>query len=179
MPSVELGKKDITLPDVVVNNKDKDNVEHNVTKIVLSKGSISKTLTNNTFKFNMTKEFFGLDSYTAEMLGDWYVEYTIVDAYGNEKQIKVTIDGVKDNTKPEVFMAYDYDLDSNGMPVDASKIDTTMVASVPKKPKSVFKKPLKHPTMAEISKIAKTTISSHAINSASLNFVKSFAGKAK
>ena len=126
MPSVELGKKDITLPDVVVNNKDKDNVEHNVTKIVLSKGSISKTLTNNTFKFNMTKEFFGLDSYTAEMLGDWYVEYTIVDAYGNEKQIKVTIDGVKDNTKPEVFMAYDYDLDSNGVPVDASKIDTTV-----------------------------------------------------
>lgn len=127
MPTVELGKKDIKLPDVVVNSKDKDNVEHNVTSIVISKGSISKTLKNNTFKFDMTKEFFGLESYTADMLGDWYVEYTVEDAYGNTKQIKVTIDGVKDSTKPVVYMTYDYEVDeTTKLPVDVDKIDTSV-----------------------------------------------------
>mgnify|MGYP002520997493 FL=1 len=118
MPNVELGQKDITLPDVVVNNAEKDDVEHNVKSIVISNkdGSITRTLTNNDFKFSMTKEFFDQTSYTTAMLGDWYVEYTIEDAYKNTKSIKVTIDGVKDNTKPEVFMAYDYELDENGNP---------------------------------------------------------------
>lgn len=127
MPNVELGQKEIKLPDVVVNNKTKDNIEHNVKSIVISKGSISKTLTNNTFTFDMTKEFFGLSSYTTDMLGDWYVEYTVEDAYGNTKTIKVTIDGVKDNTNPEVFMAYDYEVDADTkLPVDEDKIDTTV-----------------------------------------------------
>ncbi len=129
MPSVELGQKDIKLPDVVVNSKTKDNIEHNVKSIVISKGNLSTTLSNNTFKFDMTKTTFNLASYTTDMLGDWYVEYTIEDAYGNTKTIKVTIDGVKDNTNPEVFMAYNYEVDAETkLPVDEDKIDTTVAS---------------------------------------------------
>ena len=131
MPNVELGQKDVKLPDVVVNNKTKDNIEHNVTKIVISKGNnISEELKNNNFKFDMTKEFFDLNSYTKEMLGDWYVEYTVEDAYGNTKTITVTIDGVKDTANPEVFMAYDYEVDpSTNLPVDEDKIDTSVATA--------------------------------------------------
>lgn len=131
MPSVELGQKEVKLPDVVVSNKTADNVEHNVVSIEISKGNISKKLTNNTFTFDMTKEFFDQASYTTAMLGDWSVRYTIQDAYGNEKSITMQLENVKDSTNPEVFMAYDYEVDATtGLPVNADKIDTTVATEL-------------------------------------------------
>lgn len=128
LPTVELGQKEITLPDVVVNSKDADNVEHNVKSITISKGEISKTLKNNTFTFDMTKDSFGQTSYTNDMIGDWDVEYLVEDAYGNTKSIKVVLGGVKDNTKPEVFMAYDYELDDDGNP--KTEVDTSVATEL-------------------------------------------------
>ncbi len=128
--SVELGQKNITLPEVTVNSKNKSKIQHNIKSIVISKGNISKELNNNNRTFDMTKEFFNQDNYSSAMLGDWDVKYTIVDAYGNEKSIKVKLDNVKDSTNPEVFMAYDYNTeDANAMKAlneNASKISSTI-----------------------------------------------------
>ncbi len=130
MPSVELGQKEVKLPDVTVSNKTTDDVEHNVVSIEISKGSISKKLTNNTFTFDMTREFFEQSKYD-NMFGAWSVKYTIQDAYGNEKSITMQLENVVDNTNPDVFMAYDYDIDTTtGLPVNADKIDTTVVTEL-------------------------------------------------
>lgn len=113
MPSVELGDKGVTLPNLTVSDNYNSNIEHNVTSITITKRNnenITKTLTNNTFTFNFTKEDFNVDNYT-DMVGDYRVIYNIEDAYGNTKSISVIIRNVTDNTRPSVYMAYDYEID--------------------------------------------------------------------
>ncbi len=133
MPSVELGDTDITLPNLTVSDNYNTNVEYNVTSIVITKTnneSITKTLSNNTFEFDMTKEFFGVDSY-ADMVGNYRVTYNIADAYGNTKSISVIIRNVTDSTRPSVYMAYDYEIDAETKnPVQEENEDGVMVDAV-------------------------------------------------
>ena len=133
MPSVELGDKGVTLPNLTVSDNYNSNIEHNVTSIKITKRNnenITKTLTNNTFKFNFTKEEFNVDNY-ADMVGDYRVTYNIVDAYGNTKSISVIIRNVTDNTRPSVYMAYDYEIDETTKnPVQVENDDGEMVDDV-------------------------------------------------
>ena len=133
MPSVELGDKGVTLPKLTVSYEDNSNVDHNVTSITITKRNnenITQTLTNNTFEFNFTKEDFNADSY-ADMVGDYRVTYNIVDAYGNTKSISVVIRNVTDNTRPSVYMAYDYEIDElTGNPVQVENEDGELVDDV-------------------------------------------------
>ncbi len=133
MPSVELGDKDITLPNLTVSDKDNSDVEYNVTSIVITKTNddkITKTLSNNTFSFDMTKESFGVENY-ADMVGNYRVTYNIEDAYGNTKSISVIIRNVTDSTRPNVYMAYDYEIDElTNSPVQEENADGEMVDAV-------------------------------------------------
>lgn len=133
MPSVELGDTDVTLPNLTVSDNYNSNVQHNVTSIVITKTNneaITKTLSNNTFTFNFTKEEFGAESY-ADMVGNYRVTYNIVDAYGNTKSISVIIRNVTDSTRPSVYMAYDYEINQEtGNPVQEENDDGVMVDAV-------------------------------------------------
>lgn len=133
MPSVELGDKGVTLPSLTLSDNYNDNVDYNIESIVITKttdSNISITLTNNTREFDMTKEEFGVDSY-AELVGNYDVQYNVIDAYGNRKQYTATIRNVTDNTRPSVYMAYDYDLDAEtGLPVQVENEDGELVDDV-------------------------------------------------
>lgn len=107
LPSFELGDTDITLPKLTVSDKYTDNISHNVESIEIKVGDASLTLTNNCYEFDMTKEAFDVDSY-AELVGNVKIKYNIRTAYGKEKSIEVVAKNVTDNTKPSVYMAYDY-----------------------------------------------------------------------
>lgn len=89
-----------------------DGVSYNVTKIEIRKKgntNIKYTINDpNSYSFKMTKELFGATSYD-DMLGNYEVEYTIKDVYGNVKSQKISVDGVKITKKPAVYMTYDYD----------------------------------------------------------------------
>lgn len=133
MPTVELGDKVVKLPSLTLSDNYNDNVDYNIESIVITKttdSNISITLTNNDLEFAMTKEEFNVDSYT-ELVGNYDVQYNVVDAYGNEKQYTATIRNVTDKTKPSVYMAYDYDLDAEtGLPVQVENDDGEMVDNV-------------------------------------------------
>ena len=111
MPTIELGKKDITLPKLTVNSEDETNVEVNVKSIVIEKESdsnIKLTLENNNFEFDMTPAMFGADSY-ADMVGNYRVTYTVEDAYGKTLTETFKVDGVTVTSKPTIKFAYNYD----------------------------------------------------------------------
>lgn len=133
MPKVELGDKDIKLPKLTVGYGNNENIDYNVTSIVITKtndNTVSTTLTNNTFTFDMTKELFGQDNYK-DMVGSYFVKYNIMDAYGNTKTITYTINDIKDNTKPSVYLAYSYEIDTDtGLPVTKSVYDESKKANV-------------------------------------------------
>ncbi len=133
MPTVELGDKAVTLPSLTLSDNYNDNVDYNIESIVITKttdSNISITLTNNTLEFDMTKEEFNVDSY-AELVGNYDVQYNVIDAYGNRKQYTGTIRNVTDNTRPSVYMAYDYDLDADTkLPVQVENEDGEWVDDV-------------------------------------------------
>lgn len=131
MPTVELGDTDVTLPKLTVSDNLNNNVAYNLKSIKITNSNdsnVTKTLTNNDYTFNMTKDFFGVESYKS-LLGNYEVEYNIVDAYDNEKTITVVVKNVKDSTKPEVFMAYDYSV-KNGVAAAEFNDDDTVKTPV-------------------------------------------------
>ena len=116
MPTIELGMKDIELPKLTVSDNINDNVDYNLLSIKITNANntaITKTLSNNDYTFDMTKEFFGVNNYK-DLLGNYEITYTIEDAYGNPKSITVVVKNVKDSTDPQVYMAYDYEV-KNGV----------------------------------------------------------------
>ena len=128
VPSIELGKKGIVLNKLVVNNNLEKNVDYNITEVVISKISnpeIKKVLTaKDNLTFDMTVEAFGVESYN-DLVGEYDITYTIVDAYGNSKTISNNKEKqavkVTDSSAPQVYMAYSYDLDNEGNPVKDSE----------------------------------------------------------
>lgn len=116
--------------EIAVNSKTKDNIQKNIKSIVVSNGTVSKTLKNNEYKFKLVPSSFeGLDEdKLSSLLGQWEATYTIVDAYGNEKSKTFSLGTVKDAKAPQVYMAYDYELDAETkLPVDESKINTNIL----------------------------------------------------
>ncbi len=111
LPSVQLGQKEIELPKLTVGDNISDNADYNSTITITKKGNtnITKTLPINTYEFDMTKEFFGLENY-ASMVGDYKVTYKIETAYLT-REVSYTLKYVTDSTAPKVYMAYDYDID--------------------------------------------------------------------
>ncbi len=111
--SVKLGSTNVNLPDVHVYEEGSTaEVEHNVVNIEIYNAShpeIKKTLKNNDFTFDFTKEFFEQSSYD-NMAGRWEIVYTVEDLYGNQftKSVSLTI---KDDATPEVYMAYNYEVE--------------------------------------------------------------------
>lgn len=121
MPTIELGDTEIELPKLTVSDGVNDNVDYNLLSLTITNSNnsaVTKTLTNNNYTFDMTKEFFDVDSYK-DLLGNWEITYTIQDAYkregeaNNTKSITVVVKNVKDSTKPSVYMAYNYDVVDN------------------------------------------------------------------
>lgn len=115
MPTVELGDTDVTLPSITVSDGVSNNASFNLKSIEIRKANnteIKQTLTNNTYTFNMTTGVGGFENVTNynDLVGNYLVKYTIVDAYGNEKSIEVRLSNVTDNTAPTIYMAYDYEL---------------------------------------------------------------------
>lgn len=111
MPTIELGKKEITLPKLTVNSEDQNNVDVNVKSIVIEKESdsnIKLTLENNNFEFDMTPTMFGADSYE-DMVGNYRITYTVEDAYGKTLTETFKVDGVTVSSKPTIKLAYNYD----------------------------------------------------------------------
>lgn len=116
MPTIELGQTDVTLPKLTVSDNVNDNAVYNLKSIVITKSNnnkITTTLTNNDYTFDMTKEAFKASSYK-DMVGNYEVKYTIVDAYGNEKSVTYVVKNVTDSTRPSVYMAYNYNLVKEG-----------------------------------------------------------------
>ena len=111
LPTIELGKKEITLPKLTFNAGDLKNVDVNVTSIVIEKvgsdGEISYTLANNNFKFDMTPETFGVDDYD-DLVGNYTITYTVEDVYGKTRTETFTVDGVTISSKPDIYFAYNY-----------------------------------------------------------------------
>lgn len=111
MPTIELGKKDITLPKLTVNLEDETNVDVNVTSIVIEKetdSNIKLELANNNFKFDMTPAMFGADSFD-DMVGNYRITYTVEDAYGKTLIETFKVDGVTVSSKPTISLSYNYD----------------------------------------------------------------------
>ena len=116
MPTIELGDIDVTLPSITVSDGISNNASFNLKSIEITKSNnseIKQTLTNNTYTFNMTTGEDGFTNVTdyRDLVGNYLVKYTIVDAYGNEKSIQVRLSNVTDNTAPTIHMAYDYELE--------------------------------------------------------------------
>ena len=128
MPTVQLGQKDIKLPELKVKAGKKENVEVNVLKIRIENENNSNMyyeLKNNDLDFDFTVEnFANVDNYV-NMVGNYKVTYTVQDANGKTLEKTFKISNVTVTSKPTVYMSYDYELDANGNPVDADKIDTT------------------------------------------------------
>ena len=111
MPKIELGKKEITLPKLTINNEKESNVEVNVKSIVVEKESdsnIKHVLENNNFKFDMTPAMFNVTTY-ADMVGNYRITYTVEDAYGKTLTETFKVDGVTVTSKPTIKFAYNYD----------------------------------------------------------------------
>lgn len=117
---VELGKKDIKLPELVAKNSVESDVEYNCDKIVIAKeddSNVKIELTNNDYTFDMTLEAFNkgltetdagyVDSYE-DLKGNYVITYTLTDAYGNTTTKSVTIKGVTINSTPTIKLSYDY-----------------------------------------------------------------------
>ena len=110
----ELGETGITLPKLTAKNEYQDDVAYNVKSIKIEKESdsnIKQELTNNNYKFDMTLSAFGLtqatDTYD-KLKGNYIINYTLVDAYGNETTYTKRIEGVTASKKPTIKMVYDY-----------------------------------------------------------------------
>ncbi len=121
---IELGKKGIVLPKLTVNDKYNNNVDYNITQVEIAKVNsnikqVLKATDNLTFDMTLSK-FENATSYK-DLVGEYTITYTIVDAYGNTATI--TNDRTKqavhvtDSSDPKVYMAYAYDLDADGNPV--------------------------------------------------------------
>lgn len=115
LPSFELGDKDIELPKLTVSDKYNSNVAYNINKITIAHETNSNVyleLTNNDLTFDMTKEAFSRDGFTVStyetLAGNYKITYSIVDAYGNEKEVTYKKEKVTISSNPTVYMAYDY-----------------------------------------------------------------------
>ena len=134
MPAnIELGKKDIELPEITAHTEQDENVDYNITEIRIEKAdnkNIYQVLTNNDRTFDMTVDAFTFDngeekSYANMINGNntYKVTYKIESFYGLTAEKTFLIKGIDDNSKPEVFMAYSYDLKDGNWEVDeTSKI---------------------------------------------------------
>ncbi len=115
LPSFELGDKDIQLPKLNVSDKYTNNVAYNIEKVRIAHESNSKVyleLTNNDLTFDMTTEAFSREGYNAvysDLNGSYTITYSIVDAYGNKKDIPYTKVKVSIASNPKVYMTYNYD----------------------------------------------------------------------
>ena len=123
MPTIELGQTGVTLPRLSISDNVTDNASYNLKSIVITKSNnnaIKYELKNNNYTFDMTKEKFGATSYK-DMVGNYDVKYTVVDAYGNEKSITFVVKNVTDSTRPSVYMAYNYELVKDGETITGVK----------------------------------------------------------
>ncbi len=112
MPTFELGKT-IKLPKLSVNAGNEKNVETSIQSIVIekenSKGAIQCVLTDNNLEFVMSPEnFSGVTSYE-DMVGNYRITYTVVDAHGKQLTETFKVEGVTVSSKPTIKLAYNYD----------------------------------------------------------------------
>lgn len=131
-PSIELGDKEVELPKLVVNNEYNDNIDYNITKIVIRKKNnhaIYTELVNNDRVFDMVLAttagdaktgFVGATKYS-ELSGDYEIAYTIQDAYKNEPFTTNFADlgniKISKATRSKLYMTYNY--------TDAANVDKT------------------------------------------------------
>ncbi len=107
---IELGKKGITLNSLKITDKNGNDVAYNLTKLTIEKdgSQIKKELLNNTYVFDMTTEFFGVDDYSS-MTGLYKFTFEVKDVYDNTLTKTVEVKNVTASKVPTVYMAYDYD----------------------------------------------------------------------
>ena len=123
-PTIELGKKGITLPKLTVSTNKSDNVEYNTTKIVIQKrgSNVKQELAANTYTFDMTKEAFNVDSYT-DLEGSYDFIYYIEDAYGNTtsetfNNVEKTYTVKSVSGSPKVYFTYNYAANTEADDID-------------------------------------------------------------
>lgn len=126
MPSITLGQTGIKLPELAVKNDTTSTVEYNLLSIVISQqgnDGVKQELGVNEYTFDMTSDAFDSNPSYATMYEEktYNVVYTLEDAYGKTLTKSYSFE-VGAPAKPEVFMTYDYDLDSQGKVVDAYSI---------------------------------------------------------
>ena len=107
----ELGKE-ITLPNITVNNEKAKNVDVNIESIEIvkagSNGAIKCILNNNNREFKLSPEnFTGVSNY-ADMKGTYHVTYKVKDANGKTLTETFKVDGVTISSKPTIQFAYDF-----------------------------------------------------------------------
>lgn len=115
--NVELGKRNIELPEITAFTEYSQNVDYNITEIRIEKEDnkdIYQVLTNNNRTFDMTVDAFeGAQTYK-DLVKDnnnYNVTYKIESFYGLTAEKTFKILGVTDNSAPDVYMAYSYELD--------------------------------------------------------------------
>ena len=131
LPAMELGQKDITLPEWTASAGTVSNVEVNITKIVIEKegnSNIKLELKNNNRTFDFTKDKFGAESYK-DMVGNYKITYFMESAYpgpaDNTKKLSTSdykiVYSVTDSSKPDVYMAYSYEVEEGNVVGDVNK----------------------------------------------------------
>ena len=132
LPSFELGDKDIKLNLPTVSNDYQENVAYNITKIRIqhtdNKETIYQELTNNDLTFDMTIDAFSRPGFTVSsyesLTGTYEIIYTIVDAYGNSKEVSYKKDGITISSNPKVYMSYDYTITTDAGVKTATGVET-------------------------------------------------------
>ncbi len=132
--NIELGKRNIELPEISAHTEYSEDVDYNITEIKIEKEdnkNIYQVLTNNDRTFDMTLDAFtfanGEEKSYANMIKNnsyYKITYKIESYYGLTAEKSFLISGVADNTKPTVYMAYSYDLEGGDWEVGADGIPT-------------------------------------------------------
>ena len=128
MPKVELGQKGVKLPKPSFKSGDNENVDINVLSVRIEKennSSIYYELKNNDLEFDMLVENFENVTNYADMQGNYRVTYLVQDANGKTAEKTFKISNVTANSKPSVYMSYNYTVDNNGNVVGDVNTDAT------------------------------------------------------
>jgi len=139
LPNFELGDKDIELPKLTVSNKYSENIAYNITKVRIENEAYPSAyieLKNNDLTFDLTLDSFKRDSFEvtdySKLTGNYKITYSIVDAYGNEKDVTYKKEKVTINSNPTVKMAYNYTVtETDGVKtVNADEVNTNFEADL-------------------------------------------------
>lgn len=111
MPTIELGMKNITLPQLIVKNDYENNIDVNIKSITIeheTNSSIKYVLENNNCVFDMTLQNFNAETYS-DMKGNYRITYIVEDAYNKTLTETFKVDNVTISTKPTIKLSYDFD----------------------------------------------------------------------